>query len=81
MTVSELDRLAGVVATVLEIPRPAAATAAVDTVASWDSLAHLNLLMAIEQEFAVSFEADEVPELDSVPRIATAIDRQREASS
>jgi len=30
----------------------------VDTVESWDSLAHLNLILAIEERFDISFSED-----------------------
>jgi acyl carrier protein len=32
---------------------------------NWDSLAHLNLLMAVEQEFKVSLDDEEVAQLNS----------------
>ena len=30
------------------------------SISSWDSLGHLNLVIALEEEFAVNFSADEV---------------------
>jgi acyl carrier protein len=32
----------------------------------WDSLAHVNLLLAVEQEFQVRFTLSEILEIDSV---------------
>jgi acyl carrier protein len=40
-----------------------------DTIADWDSLNHVNLVMALEAEFGVEFEADEISELASVGAI------------
>ena len=37
-----------------------------DTVETWDSINHLNLVMALEQEFDVQFEPEEIEELLSV---------------
>lgn len=34
-----------------------------DTIASWDSLRHMNLVMALEEEFAVEFSDDQVVEI------------------
>ena len=43
--------------------------ASVDTVENWDSLNHLNLVLAIEQEFAVSFTEEETVEIMNYPLI------------
>jgi acyl carrier protein len=43
------------------------------TIKSWDSLRHLNLVMAIEEHFGIAFEPDEIPELTSVRSISAAI--------
>ncbi|HEY4170474.1 MAG TPA: acyl carrier protein [Reyranella sp.] len=50
-----------------------AASEAAD-VSGWDSSTHLVLMMALEDEFGVSFELDEVTELTSLGAIADAID-------
>lgn len=68
-------RLTSLVARVLEIPAAEAAAATAENTACWDSLAHLRLLMAIEEEFGVSFSPDEVDELDSVARLGDALER------
>lgn len=43
-------------------------------VAGWDSSTHLVLMMALEEEFGISFDLDEVTELTSIGAIADAID-------
>lgn len=34
-----------------------------DNIESWDSLNHMNLIIAIEQEFKISFSMDEIVEM------------------
>ena len=34
-----------------------------DNVKSWDSLKHMNLILALEEEFAVTFTDDEIVEM------------------
>jgi acyl carrier protein len=46
------------------------------TIKSWDSLRHLNLVMAIEEHFGITFDPDEIPELTSVRSISAAIRRR-----
>jgi len=40
-----------------------------DNVANWDSLRHLNLVLALEQEFAIQFTPEEIEQLLSVELI------------
>jgi acyl carrier protein len=49
-----------------------------DTVPSWDSLAHLNLVVALEQEFGVALSPDDVLEMMSM-KLITLILRERGA--
>lgn len=39
------------------------------TIRAWDSLKHIELIMTIEREFGVRFEASEVPALTSLGSI------------
>lgn len=70
-----LDRVRKVAAREFNVDAAAltAASEAVD-VSGWDSSTHLVLMMALEDEFGVSFELDEVTELTSIGAIADAID-------
>ena len=42
-------------------------------VSSWDSLNHLNLVMALEQEFGVSLSVDDALEMRSVGHIRAVL--------
>jgi acyl carrier protein len=62
----ELDRLRGVFRTALELP----ADADVDTleyrgIEKWDSLAHMSLIAAIEDEFDIMIDTDDVIDMSS----------------
>ena len=43
--------------------------ASVDTVENWDSLNHLKLVLALEQEFDISFTEEETVEILNYPLI------------
>jgi len=47
---------------------------------AWDSLAHVNLVLAIEQEFGISLKDDEILELNSFA-VAEAIVSERLAQT
>jgi acyl carrier protein len=40
----------------------------------WDSLQHLNLILAIEQDFGLSLGSDEIEQMQSMGRIASLIE-------
>jgi acyl carrier protein len=44
-----------------------------ETASNWDSIRHLNLVMAIEEAFDVSFASEELSELTSYRAIADAL--------
>lgn len=45
-----------------------------DTIKSWDSLAHMNLVLAIEEEFAVSIPDDDAANVTSYKLLALVLD-------
>jgi acyl carrier protein len=51
-----------------------------ETVPGWDSLQHLGIVLAIEEEFGCSIGADELPTVTSVRALVAAIGRQVIAS-
>ena len=46
-----------------------------ETIPEWDSLSHLTLVLAIEAEFGVAFDADEIPTLNSFARLRDRVAR------
>ena len=44
-----------------------------DSIASWDSMNHLHLVVALEAEFGVSFEPEQAVEMTSVRAIEQAL--------
>jgi len=54
------DRLARTAAEVLGVtPETLSEESSPETISSWDSLGHLNLVMALEEEFGVSLSAED----------------------
>lgn len=69
-------RLRAVVARVLGVaPASIDADSGPHSIPAWDSAGHVNLILALEQEFGVTFDEDEVVELVSVEAIVQALAR------
>jgi acyl carrier protein len=46
------------------------------TIESWDSLNHLNLALALEQEFKINFTPEEIERLTSAANIGVLVERK-----
>ena len=56
-----------------DLPASEVGRASTDTLAAWDSVAHITLLTAISEEFGIDFEPEDYLDLVSYPRIVDAI--------
>jgi len=54
-------------------------TSAID-IEAWDSLSHLNLVMAMEKEFDIQFDFEELNALRNVGEMMTLIQKKRNSS-
>jgi acyl carrier protein len=64
------DRLRETMAAVLGVPAEALIDqASPETISDWDSMGHLNLVMALESEFGVSLSAEDALEMRNVASI------------
>ncbi len=69
-----INKLLGIVAKVLEVqPGSINKDSSVDNIDAWDSLKHMNLDIAIEQEFGVSISEEDAMEMSSVELIAITL--------
>jgi acyl carrier protein len=65
-----VDKLKQVIADALQVPVESVADdSSPASLPQWDSLAHLNLIMSLEQEFHVKFTVEEIVQLENVPTI------------
>jgi len=48
-----------------------------DTIPNWDSLQHLNLVLALEQEFQVQFSPEEIEQLLSVELVTMLLEEKQ----
>jgi len=74
-------RIYSVVSRVLKVPlKSIDESSSPDTIESWDSLSHLQLVLALEEEYDLQFSVDEIGALQRVGTIV-AIIRERLGSN
>lgn len=72
---TDAARLKDIMAAVLEVdPSAINDDASMDTVSSWDSLRHMNLVLALEEAFDVSFPDDDAANATSYQLIKLVLD-------
>ncbi len=78
---SYLDRVRGIFSDIFQVPlADVTAQSSPDTIPNWDSLQHLNLVLALEQEFHIQFTPEEIEQLLSVELVAALLDEKRVVS-
>jgi len=68
------DRVRHILGVALEMPeQQISESLSAEDASNWDSIRHLNLVMALEEAFGVSFSSDELGRLTSYRAIADAL--------
>ena len=70
-------RVAAVLSEVLGVSIDASAKPSRESLTQWDSVAHVNVIFGLEDEFGVEFTEDEMAALDSLDAIVAAIETKR----
>ncbi|MGA8541593.1 MAG: acyl carrier protein [Terriglobales bacterium] len=50
------------------------------TIENWDSMQHLNLILAIEEKFAVHFEPEDIEEMNNIGAVAALVEKLQSAN-
>ena len=78
MSNSSLDQIRSLAADVLGVDvSQLSASSSPETVDAWDSVQHLSLVLAFEQEFDIQFEPEEIEAMKTLGGIAAIVDRKR----
>jgi acyl carrier protein len=68
------DRVRGIAADVLQVPPTSLSLqSSPETVESWDSVRHLDLVLALEQAFNLQFEPEEIDQMKNIERIVDVL--------
>jgi acyl carrier protein len=82
MKAEALERVRRIAADVLEVPASKITeSTSSENLESWDSVRHLNLILALEQEFHIQFEPEEIDEMSDVRQILAVLGRKLQVQS
>ena len=81
MTLSILDEVRQIIADILDLPVDQInAESSPSNLENWDSLQHLNLILALEQNSGLQFSPEEIEQMHSVHMITMFIEQKRSPS-
>ena len=68
------ERIVQVISAILEIETSSISQdSSIETLEEWDSVSHMNLVLAMEQEFDVEFSDDQMMEVLSVKKLSETL--------
>ena len=71
-------KLQGTIAATLSVPPASIRETTVDKdISAWDSVGHVNLMMAIEQTFDVQLDVEDFAHLNSIPAILDYLQQRK----
>ena len=71
------DRVQDAIAKTLRVPaEKITATTTDEQIGAWDSVGHVNLMMALEDTFGISLDVEDFPRLNSVRNIMEHLQQQ-----
>ncbi len=77
-----LDQLRGIASDIFGVPAAKiTADSSPETIETWDSMQHLNLVLAIEEKFGVQLAPEEIEEMKSVGAIAALVQKKLQAAA
>ena len=77
MSVETLEKVRGIAADILQIDKTSLTPeSSPQSIESWDSVQHLNLVLAIEEQFRLQFEPEEMDGMKNIGAIAALVARK-----
>lgn len=72
------EDLRGIAADIFQVtPKRINRQSSPDTIESWDSLQHLNLILELEQRFGLEFEPEDMERMTSIEAILSILDEKQ----
>ncbi|WP_295700481.1 acyl carrier protein [uncultured Helicobacter sp.] len=59
------ERIYAILKSILEVPINEQTSISMQNCEQWTSLAHIDIIMSIEEEFGIAFGADDLPDLNT----------------
>lgn len=80
MTASTFEQVRNIASDIFGIPaEKITAESSPETIENWDSMQHLNLVLAIEEKFGMQLEPEDIEQMKNVGAVATLVEKLQSA--
>ena len=81
MTSSTFEQLRSVASDIFGVPADKiTAESSPETIENWDSMQHLNLVLAIEEKFSVQLEPEDIEQMTTIGAVAELVEKLQSAA-
>ena len=81
MTASTLPQVRSIASDIFGVPADKiTAESSPETIENWDSMQHLNLVLAIEEKFGVQLEPEDIEQMKNIGAVAALVERLQSAA-
>jgi len=81
LTASTFEQVRNVASDIFGIPADKiTAVSSPETIDNWDSMQHLNLVLAIEEKFGVQLEPEDIEQMKSIGAVAALVEKLQSAA-
>jgi len=76
LTTSTFDRVRSIASDIFAVPADAiTAESSPETIENWDSMQHLNLVLAIEEKFGVQLDPEDIEKMKNIGAVAAVVEK------
>jgi acyl carrier protein len=81
LTGSTLQQVRSIASDIFGVPADKiTAESSPETIENWDSMQHLNLVLAIEEKFGVQLEPEDIEQMKNIGAVAALVERLQSAA-
>ncbi|MGB9203563.1 MAG: acyl carrier protein [Terriglobales bacterium] len=81
MTVSTLQQVRSIASDIFGVPADKiTAESTPETIETWDSMQHLNLVLAIEEKFGVQLDPEDIEQMKNIGAVAALVEKLQSAA-
>jgi acyl carrier protein len=82
LTSTVFDQIRTIASDLFGIPaQQITADSTAETIETWDSIQHLNLVLALEERFNIQLSPEEIEEMKSIGGVAKVVEAKRQATA
>jgi acyl carrier protein len=81
LTASTFEQVRGVASDIFGVPADTiTAESSPETIENWDSMQHLNLVLAIEEKFGVQLDPEDIEKMKNIGAVAMLVEKLQSAT-